>query len=132
MPGFGPAAEPLWFRSKWPNPCWPCCGPSDPLRGSPTPAAHKLATLKQCAPFLRCCLHCSATPQGQKRLWKRCVSFIESQLAEPVLRLRDVLRQGPLFDQSIRPRSRTAGVGQERAKSLGAFLWAGVLLSIGS
>ena len=46
------------------------------LRGSPTPAAHKLAELglgllewlKQCAPLIRCRLHCSATPPGQENL----------------------------------------------------------------
>jgi len=43
---------------------------SGALRGSPTPAARKLAALKQCAPFLRCRLHGSATPQGQGRLRK--------------------------------------------------------------
>ena len=36
------------------------------LRGSPTPAACKLAALKQCPPFLRYRLHCSAMPQGQR------------------------------------------------------------------
>jgi len=39
--------------------------PSGALRGSPTSAARKLATLKQCAPFLRSRLHCSAMPQAQ-------------------------------------------------------------------
>ncbi len=43
---------------------------SGPLRGSPTPAARKLAALRQCAPFLRGWLHGSATPQGQERLLK--------------------------------------------------------------
>ncbi|MDH5428121.1 MAG: hypothetical protein OEZ57_04925 [Nitrospirota bacterium] len=73
LPGFGPAADPLLFRQKWAKPCWPWHGPSDALRGSPTPAAGKLAELglslveglKQCPPFLRYRLHCSATPQGQ-------------------------------------------------------------------
>ncbi len=74
MPGFAPAGEALLFRQKAPKPCWPWCGPSDSLRGSPTPAARKLAELglrcveglKQCAPSLRCRLHSSATPPGQK------------------------------------------------------------------
>ena len=57
-------------------------GPPGPLRGSPTPAAHKLAELglappfilcllewlKQCAPLIRCRLHCSATLPGQENL----------------------------------------------------------------
>ena len=64
LPGFAPAAEVLLFRQKDPKPCWPWCGSSGPLRGSPTPAARKLPSLKQCAPCLRCRLHCSATPQG--------------------------------------------------------------------
>ena len=64
-PGFGPAAEVLFFREKDPKPCWPCHGPSGALRGSPTPAASKLAALKHCPPFLRCRLHCSTMPQGQ-------------------------------------------------------------------
>jgi len=34
------------------------------LLGSPTPAARKLATLKQCPPFPRRRLHCSASPQA--------------------------------------------------------------------
>ena len=38
------------------------------LRGSPPPAAGKLATLKQCPPFLRCRLHGSAMPPGQGNL----------------------------------------------------------------
>ena len=68
LPGFVPADDPLLFRQKWAKPCWPWCSPSGSLRGSPTPAARKLAMLKQCAPFSRCRLHCSATPQGQKSL----------------------------------------------------------------
>jgi hypothetical protein len=36
------------------------------LCGSPTPAARKLAKLKQCAPSLQSQLHCLATPQGQE------------------------------------------------------------------
>jgi hypothetical protein len=64
VPGLGPAAEPLLFRQKWPKPCWPWHSPSGALRGSPTPAARKLATLKQCAPVFRGRLHGSAMPQG--------------------------------------------------------------------
>ena len=52
---------------------WPCHDPSGALRGSPTPAARKLAEpvlsliegLKHCPPFLRCRLPCSAMPPGQ-------------------------------------------------------------------
>ena len=33
--------------------------------GSPTPAARKLAVLKQCSPLIRCRLHGSARPPGQ-------------------------------------------------------------------
>ena len=65
MPGFVPATEPLLFRQKWPKPCWPRPVPPGALRGSPTPAAGKLAALKHCPPFLRCRLHCSAMPLGQ-------------------------------------------------------------------
>ena len=68
-----PGAEPLLFRQKWPKPCWPWHGPSDALRGSPTPAAGKLAApvlsllegLKHCPPFLRGRLHGSAMSPGQ-------------------------------------------------------------------
>jgi len=106
VPGFGPAAEPLWFRSKWPNPCWPWCGPSGFLCGSPTPAARKLAELglslleglKQCAPFLRCRLHCSATPQGQGRLLRQA-----RQKVRFGLRLSRV--QGRKLDRLIIPAS---------------------------
>jgi len=60
-----PCDEILWFRPKYPKPCWPWHGPSGALRGSPTLAAGKLAGLKQCPPFLRCRLYCSAMPSGQ-------------------------------------------------------------------
>ncbi len=40
--------------------------PFGSLRGSPTSAARKLAPLKQCAPFLRCRLHCSTTKQARE------------------------------------------------------------------
>ena len=46
-----PYDEILWFRPKYPKPCWPWHGPSGALRGSPTPAAGKLAALKHCPPF---------------------------------------------------------------------------------
>ena len=68
MSGFGPTAEVLLFRQKDPKPCWPWHGPSGALRGSPTPAAGKLAWLKHCPPFLRCRLHGSAMPPGQGSL----------------------------------------------------------------
>ena len=51
MSGFGPTAEVLLFRQKDPKPFWPWHGPSGALRGSPTPAAGKLAWLKHCPPF---------------------------------------------------------------------------------
>ena len=63
-----PYDEILWFWPKYPKPCWPWHGPSGRLRGSPTPAARKLAAHKQCSPFLRCRLHCSAMPPGQGSL----------------------------------------------------------------
>jgi hypothetical protein len=50
----------------WP-PAYVGANSSGALRGSPTPAARKLTTLKQCAPVSRGRLHCSAMPQGQGR-----------------------------------------------------------------
>jgi len=50
------------------KPCWLWRGPSGALRGSPTPAARKLATLKQCASFSRCRLHGSASLQASYRI----------------------------------------------------------------
>ena len=37
-----------------------------------------------------------------------------AQLAEPVLRLLEGLRQGSPDNKSVRPKSRTAGVGEEQ------------------
>ena len=70
LPGFAPANEVLLFRQKDPKPSWLWRGPSGSLRGSLTPAARKLAALKQCAPSSRSRLHCSATPRGLGRLLK--------------------------------------------------------------
>lgn len=61
------------FRQKDPKPVWPWRDPSGTLRRLPPPAARKLAKpglsfaegLRQCAPFLRSQLPCSAKPPGQ-------------------------------------------------------------------
>jgi len=68
MPGFGPAAELLFFREKDPKPLTPS----------------------------------SATPDWSDT-WMRA-----RQLA--------TLKQGPPIYQSVRPQSRTAGVGQGRGR----------------
>jgi hypothetical protein len=103
-PGLGPAAEVLFFREKDPKPYWPCHGPSGALRGSPTPAACKLAALKHCPPFLRWRLHCSAMPPGQ------------GSLEETVDQLA-ALRQGLPVDEGVRPRGQSAGVSQKEMES---------------
>ncbi len=78
--------SPFCFGKRTQNHVGRDCGPSGSLRGSPTPAARKLARLKQCAPFLRCRLHCSATPQGQEETAETMSPLIiEGQLAEPAL-----------------------------------------------
>ena len=56
----------LLFRQKDPKPCWPWHGLWGALRGSPAPAAGKLAALTHCPPSLRCRLHGSAMPPGQR------------------------------------------------------------------
>ena len=73
LPGFVPAGVALLFQQNDPKPCWPWPAPasagassSGALRSSSTPAARKLVTLKQCAPFSRSQLHGSAMPRGQR------------------------------------------------------------------
>ncbi len=75
--GFRPGCRTTFVSAKGPKTMlailWPPASAgassSGSLCGSPTPAARKLAPLKQCAPFLRCRLHCSATTPGQGRLF---------------------------------------------------------------
>jgi len=120
--GFGPAAELVAWRvpqgatvvveQKDPKPCWSCPGPSGPLCGSPIPAAHKLAALKHCAPFLRCRLHCSATSQDQMRLGRQGILlFMKNQFA--------ALGQGLPGNESVRHRYLPTGVDQEEEENRG-------------
>ena len=146
-PGLGPAAEVLFFRQKDPKPCWPCHGPSGALRGSPTPAASKLAALIHCSPSLRCRLHGSAMPPGQGVLKKEKDStqrFCSSRRINNGCALRDApfivpprpatfycadacnggvaqlagLRQGPPIFGSASPIGRPAGEGLREKEGL--------------
>ena len=84
MPGFGPAAEVLLFRQKDPKPCWPWRGPLPPqgqaLRVPCAVRRHRRRANSRSLPcamskgsnsarlFLRCRLHCSASPQASYRI----------------------------------------------------------------
>jgi hypothetical protein len=87
--------------------------PSGSLRGPPTPAAHKLAELvlrlleglEQCAPCLRCRLHCSATYTTRPEETAETISpfLMAGQLAELALSQVEGLRQGPPWMRASDP-----------------------------